>query len=93
MKEVSDATSLIVNSYIMINDESMYIKNIDSNLITVNRGQDNTLIGSHLEGDLINAITAADDELIEIGDDFGFDEERFDFGDGRIYSPRKDADV
>lgn len=91
--EVSDAASLVADSYIMINDELMYIKNIDNNLITVNRGQDNTQIGIHQEGDLVNAITSADNELIEIGDDFGFDEERFDFGDGRVYSPRKGIDV
>jgi len=38
-------------------------------------------------------ITQADDDLIEYGDDFGFDEERFDFGDGKIYSPRKGIDI
>ena len=91
--EVSDASSLVINSYIMVNTESMYIKNIDGNLITVNRGQDNTAIEVHQEGSVVNAITAADDEMIEVGDDFGFNEERFDFGDGRIYSPRKGTDV
>ena len=91
--EVSDATSLVVNTYIMINEESMYIKNIDGNKLTVNRSQDNTQASYHQEGTSVNAITSADDELIEIGDDFGFDEERFDFGDGRVYSPRKGIDI
>jgi hypothetical protein len=47
----------------------------------------------HQEGAAVNAITSSDDELIEFGDDFGFNEERFDFGDGRVYSPRKGIDV
>ena len=90
---VSDTASLVEQSYIVINNESMYIKNINGNKLTVLRGQDNTIAAIHEEGDSINVINAADNELIEFGDDFGFDEERFDFGDGRIYSPRKDADV
>jgi len=34
-----------------------------------------------------------DDNLIEQTDDFGFDEYRFDYGDGKIYSPSKGIDV
>lgn len=90
---VSDATSLIQNGYIRINDENMLIKSIFEDTITVLRGQDNTIASKHEEGDAINVINSQDDDLIIPGDSFDFDEERFDFGDGKIYSPSKGTDV
>ena len=91
--DVSSAVSLVENSYIMINSEEMFIKNITGNTLIVLRGQDNTVPSSHSEGDSIDAITVADNELIEPDDDFGFSESRFDFGDGKIYSTTKGIDV
>lgn len=90
---VSDAVSLIENSYIRVNDENMYIKSINDNIINVLRGQDNTVASRHEEGDAINVINSQDDDLIVPGDDFDFNEEHFDFGDGKIYSPTKGIDV
>jgi len=90
---VSDAVSLVADSYIQINQEVLYIKAISGNSLNVRRGENNTSASVHEEGDFINAITVADTELIEYGDDFGFDEETFDFGDGRFYSPNKGTDV
>lgn len=90
---VSDATSLVLNSYIQINNENMYITKINGNTLTVVRGKDNTTPAIHQEGDVINIITTEDDELIPFGDEFDFNEETFDFGDGKIYSPRKGEDV
>lgn len=90
---VSSAVSLVDNSYIMIGNEEMYINNISGNTITVLRGQDNTEISPHYEGDSIDAITQEDNELIELDDDFGFSESRFDFSDGKIYSTTKGVDV
>jgi hypothetical protein len=90
---VSSSTLLEVDSYIQINDENMYIKSIDGNTITVLRGQDNTEISDHNEGDPINLINSLDDDLIVPGDDFEFNEETFDFGDGRVYSPRLGLDI
>lgn len=90
---VSDAVPLLENSYIIINKESMYIKKIEGNQLTVLRAQDRTLAQVHEEGDNVNVINQQDNDLIQPGDDFGFDEETFDFGDGRIYSPRKDTDL
>ena len=46
---------------------------ISGNDITVKRGQDNTTAAEHVLGAPIFSITAADAELIEVGDDFGFD--------------------
>jgi hypothetical protein len=90
---VSSAVSLVEGSYIMIGNEEMYIKNISENILTVLRGQDGTSIESHNEGDSIDAITVEDNELVEMDDDFGFSESRFDFGDGKIYSTTKGIDV
>lgn len=90
---VSDGNSLSTNSYIQINNENMYIKSIDQNEITVIRGQDSTPIENHQEGDFINALNFVDDELIQPGDNFEFNEETFDFDDGLIYSPRKGIDL
>jgi hypothetical protein len=90
---VSDAVSLVENTYIMINDESMYIKEITGNKLKVSRGQDGTIKSVHEEGDTINVINSSDDDLILPTDDFGFDENYFDFGDGKVYSPRKGIDV
>jgi hypothetical protein len=90
---VSDSTSLEVNSYIQINDENMYIKSIEGNSLTVLRGQDETISSEHKDGDVVNVINFVDDDLIQPGDNFDFNEETFDFGDGLIYSPRKGIDV
>lgn len=90
---VSDSASLVEDTYITINSESMYIKTIVGNTLKVLRGQNNTQADLHEEGDSINVITSQDNDLIQPGDDFGFDEEYFDFGDGKVYSPRKGIDV
>ena len=71
--EVDDASSLPVNSYFVINSEEMYIVSKSNNKLTVQRGADNTLASNHVKGSAIKKITAADNDLIELGDDFGFD--------------------
>ena len=90
---VTDVNSLVIDSYIAIGDELMYIKEINENKITVKRGEDRTTADSHINGTNIDAVNAADDALIEVGDDFGFSEYRYEFGDGRTYSPSKDTDL
>lgn len=50
----------------------MFIKSITGNKITVNRGQDGSTITTHLGGTEVHKIDAADNALIETGDDFGF---------------------
>jgi hypothetical protein len=86
---VVDGSVLSEKSYIMINSESMFIRKIDGNTIFVNRGQDSTNIEIHTSGTSVNVIDDADDELINLDDDFGFSESRYEFGDGRIYSDNK----
>jgi hypothetical protein len=71
--EVEDTSGLTAKTYVDIDGEEMFIKTIHTNnKITVNRGQDGTTITSHLRGAPVKLITAADNALIEEGDDFGF---------------------
>ncbi len=69
---VADGSGLDVNTYYAIGDEEIFVKKIDGNSIVVERAKDNTTQASHLRGATIKGITAADNELIELGDDFGF---------------------
>ena len=69
---VTDGSALTAETYIDIDDEQMYIKSISTNKIIVDRGRDGRTAASHVKGSEILAITAADDDLIEMGDDFGF---------------------
>ena len=91
--QVTNASSLVVDGYIYIGKELIQIREISGETLLVHRGVDGTLADSHLQGVSIDAVTQDDSDLIEVGDDFGFSEERFDFGDGRIYSPSKGTDI
>ena len=71
--EVADASTLTANTYINLDGEQMFLKSISGNNITVRRGEDKTTISTHVAGTEIHEITAADNALIEVGDDFGFD--------------------
>jgi len=90
---VGDATPLLEKSYIMIDSESMYIRKITGNTLTVNRGQDNTIAAEHTSGSAVNVINNSDDQLIDLDDDFGFSEYRYEYNDGKIYSTTKGTDV
>ena len=90
---VSDTSLLSKNDYIMIEDEEMLITSIIENEIKVVRGKDNTIIVPHTKNSYIHIINNADDALIEQDDDFGFTEYRYDYGDGKTYSPTKGIDV
>ena len=70
--EVENASGLTAKSYIVIDDESIFIKSISDNKLTVLRGQDKTTATEHLRGAEVHIINAADNALIEEGDDFGF---------------------
>lgn len=91
--EVSNASLLSTNTYIMIENEEMFIKSIDGNTLKVLRGQDNTIATPHSINSSVDVINETDNNLIEPDDDFGFSESRFDFGDGKIYSTTKGVDV
>ena len=91
---VSSAASLNTKTYIEINKEVMYIKEIDGTNILVNRGQFGSTITEHFTGEKISQVDAVDNAAIEMGDDFGFSETRSFFGnDGKQYSTVSGTDV
>ena len=69
---VDDASSISTKTYLDIEGEEVYVKLKSGNVLTVERGKDETTITSHLRGAAVKSITAADNALIEEGDDFGF---------------------
>jgi hypothetical protein len=71
--EVNDATNIPENTYIVIDNEEIYVDKKTGNKLTVLRGQDGTTAVGHVAGANVGKITAADNVLIETGDDFGFD--------------------
>ena len=71
--QVNDSSGISENTYITIDSESIYVDRKEGNTLFTRRGQDNTITGSHVRGSAVNLITDADDALIEMGDDFGFD--------------------
>lgn len=71
---VDDASSISENSYITINTETLYVKSKDGNNLTVERGRYGTPISVHVLGSAVKEISSADNLLIEVGDNFGFDD-------------------
>jgi len=91
---LNSAASLSTKTYIEIDKEVMYITEIDGNNIVVKRGQYGSQITEHFIDAIVNQVDAADADLIEVGDDFGFSETRSFFDvDGQIYSPPQGQDV
>ena len=70
--EVNNASTISPNTYLDLEGEELYVLSKAGNILTVQRGKDNTTITSHLAGAEVKSITAADNELVEKGDDFGF---------------------
>lgn len=69
---VNNPNSIAEGTYIDLEGEQLYVSSKSGNTIFVERGKDNTTITSHLSGAEIKSITSVDNQLIEIGDDFGF---------------------
>ena len=80
--KVSASTDLTVGGRIIIDGEIMYVEKINGQDVNVIRGYDNTAIAEHEHGATVNVLNAADDALIEFGDDFGFNETSSFFTDG-----------
>ena len=80
--KVSASTDLTVGGRIIIDGEIMYVEKISGQNVNVIRGYDNTAIAEHEHGATVNVLNAADDVLIEFGDDFGFNETSSFFTDG-----------
>ena len=71
--EVDDGSTITAKTYIDIDNEQLFVKSISGNKITVERGKDGTPIEDHVKGAAVRPITDDDDDLIPMGDDFGFD--------------------
>ena len=69
---VDDSAGLAEQTYIDINNETMYITGITGNKLTEKRASYNTTAIEHVRGSDVKGITSADNALIEAGDDFGF---------------------
>jgi len=72
--EVSDTTNISVGGVLVIDDENFRIASRSGSKVTVERGYDSTTATNHVKGAEIKLITAADADLIQFGDNFGFDE-------------------
>jgi len=73
---VADGTKITVNKYIDVDGEEMKVTKITGNKLTVSRGEDSTIAKAHVRGTGVKGIdyTAREDsDIIELGDDFGFD--------------------
>jgi hypothetical protein len=91
---VSTSSGLAADNRIIINDEIMkIIEIVDGTTITVKRGYDGTTPVTHLENTSIDLLTAADDSLVDVDDDFGFNGNLYSFTDARDYSPSRSIDI
>jgi len=91
---VNDSTNFAVGNRIIIDNEIMMIKEKPDNLtLVVTRGYDGTAKVTHLENTSIDVLSAADDALVDIDDNFGFNETTAFYTDGRTYSPTQQSDV
>ena len=69
---VDDPAGLAANTFIDVNNETMYIESITDNKLNVKRASYNTTAIEHVRGSDVKGITSTDNALIEAGDDFGF---------------------
>jgi len=73
--EVLDSTNIPLKTYIEIGNEVMYVKSKPAtNKLGVRRAQRNTTAAEAVAGTPVDLINAADDALLDSGDDFGFNE-------------------
>ena len=90
---VNDTSNFSVGDRIVIDSEVMQIKEKpDATTLVVKRGFDRTLKVEHLEQAKVNKLTTADDNLIDIGDDFGFSESSSIFTDSLQFNPATRTD-
>ena len=73
---VADGTAITVNKFIDVDGEEMKVTKITGNKLTVSRGEDSTIAKAHVRGTGVKGIDYSpreDSNIIELGDDFGFD--------------------
>ena len=74
---IDNIGTIAASDYIVIGSEEMLVRSVSGSEVTVTRGKDGTTIASHLKGEEVKKITAADTPYIEDGDNFGFDGSTF----------------
>ena len=90
---VNDTSALAVRDRIVIDSEIMQVKEVkDATTLVVKRGFSRTIKAEHLENSKVNKLTTADDALIEVGDDFGFNETSSIFTDSLQFNPATRTD-
>tara|TARA_B100000965_G_scaffold190967_1_gene159419 strand:+ start:36072 stop:37118 length:1047 start_codon:yes stop_codon:yes gene_type:complete len=90
---VNDSSQFAVNDRIVIDSEVMLIKEIpNATSLNVRRGYSKTIKATHPENTKINKLTTADDNLIDVGDDFGFSETSSIFTDSLSFNPATRTD-
>jgi hypothetical protein len=72
---VSDSSSIPLSSYLTISGETIFVKEKSQNVLIVERGAYGTPISEHVSGTNVLLITEQDNQLIQPGDNFGFDGE------------------
>ena len=61
-------------------------------MLKVLRAQDGTSAQEHVDGATVDLVDGADDALVELGDDFGFNETTSFFQDAKTYNPTTGQD-
>ena len=90
---VNDSTNFSIGDRIVIDSEVMRVESKpDATTLAVKRGFSSTAKAEHLENSKINKLTTADDNLIEVGDDFGFSETSSIFTDSLQFNPATRTD-
>ena len=90
---VTDSSNFAVGDRIVIDTEIMKVDaKPDANTLAVKRGFNSTVKAEHLENTKINKLTTADDNLIDIDDDFGFNETSSIFTDSLQFNPATRTD-
>lgn len=91
---VNDSSGFTLGNRIIIDSEIMYVKEIpNSSQLIVVRGYNGSSITTHLKSASIDLLTAADDNLVDVDDDFGFNESITSYTDSRSYSPTLKTDI
>ena len=93
LESLSMTTNFSVGDRIVIDSEVMRVESKpDATTLAVKRGFSSTAKAEHLENSKINKLTTADDNLIEVGDDFGFSETSSIFTDSLQFNPATRTD-
>ena len=92
--KVNNNAAFTANTYIQINEEVMRVKEIDGTNLIVVRAQYGSKVAEHHANDNINQVNSLDNDLVEVGDEFGFSESRSFFdNDGQEDSTSLGRDV